>query len=86
MAVCCGAAVAQQVEQVGDWKVAGSNPGSVCQSVFEQEPPLLISEGPAMSWRLVQGVPCPCPETAGISSSSNTSGYRLQKDVVVFFC
>ena len=26
-------------------------------------PTLLISEGPAMSWRLVQGVPCPCPET-----------------------
>ena len=26
-------------------------------------PTLLISEGPAMSWRLVQGVPCPFPET-----------------------
>ena len=26
-------------------------------------PTLLISEGPAMSWRLVQGVPCPRPET-----------------------
>ena len=25
-------------------------------------PTLLISEGPAMSWRLVQGVPCPRPE------------------------
>ena len=26
-------------------------------------PTLLISEDPAMSWRLVQGVPCPRPET-----------------------
>ena len=26
-------------------------------------PTLPISEGPAMRWRLVQGVPCPCPET-----------------------
>ena len=25
-------------------------------------PTLLISEGTAMSWQLVQGVPCPCPE------------------------
>ena len=25
-------------------------------------PTLLISEGPAMSWQLVQGVPCHCPE------------------------
>ena len=25
-------------------------------------PTLLISEGPAISWRLVQGVPCPRPE------------------------
>ena len=30
-------------------------------------PTLLISEGPVMSWRLVQGAPCPRPET-----SSNT--------------
>ena len=28
-----------------------------------------IMEGPVMSWRLVQGVPCPRPETAGIGSS-----------------
>ena len=26
-------------------------------------PTLLTSEGPAMNWRLIQGVPCPCPET-----------------------
>ena len=26
-------------------------------------------EGPAMSWQLVQGVPGPHPETAGIGSS-----------------
>ena len=25
-------------------------------------PTLLVSEGPAISWRLVQGVPCPHPE------------------------
>ena len=30
-----------------------------------------ISEGPAMSWWLVWGVPCPCIETAGISTSKN---------------
>ena len=30
-----------------------------------------ISEGPAMSRRLVQGVLCPRPETAGIGSSKN---------------
>ena len=29
------------------------------------------SEGPAMSWRLVQGVPCPRPETAGTGSNKN---------------
>ena len=29
-----------------------------------------ISEGPAMSWQLVQGVPCPRPETAEIGFSS----------------
>ena len=26
-------------------------------------PASAISEGPAMSWRIVQGVPCPRPET-----------------------
>ena len=31
--------------------------------------PSAISEGPAMSWWLVQGVPCPRPETVGIGSS-----------------
>ena len=30
-----------------------------------------ISEGPVMSWRLVQGAPCPRPETAGTGSSTN---------------
>ena len=30
-----------------------------------------ISEGPAMSWQLIQGVPCTRPETAGIGSIKN---------------
>ena len=57
---------------------------AACQSVLEQdtEPQIApdvhlascmaasaISEGHAMGWRLVQGVPCPRPETAGTGSA-----------------
>ena len=74
-----GLAVAQRVEQVSkaeDRKAVGSNPGSArlswaaCRSVLEQDTePQIAPEGPVMSWRPVQGVPCLCLETAGIGSS-----------------
>ena len=32
---------------------------------------LNYTEGPAMSWWIVQDVPCPHPDTAGIDSSKN---------------
>ena len=55
---------------------------AACRSVFEQdtEPHIAHQWGPAMSWRLIQGAPCPRPETRlqhpvtpwkGISGSDN---------------
>ena len=48
-----------------------------------------ISEGPVMSWRLVQGVPCPRLETAGIGSSKNPcdpiKGIKLLQTMVFSF-
>ena len=70
---------------------------AVCRSVLEQdsEPQIApdvwlapcmaafaISEGPAMSWRLVQGVPCPRSETAGIGSSEKPCD-SMKKDKAV---
>ena len=43
-------------------------------------PTLLISEGPAMSWRLVQGVPCPRPETRLGLAPAATSRDPMERD------
>ena len=52
-------ALAQRVEQVDQWLE-----GRWFKSPARYwTPTLLISEGPAMSWWLVQGIPCPHPET-----------------------
>ena len=38
-------------------------------------PTLLTSEGPVMSWRLIQGVPCPRPETRlGLAPAATPHG------------
>ena len=57
---------------------------AACRSVQDSEPKIApdvwlarcmvasaISEGPAMSWQLVQGVPCPRPETGSIKKPLN---------------
>ena len=43
-------------------------------------PTLLISEGPAMSWRLVQGVPCHRPETRLGFAPAATSRDPMERD------
>ena len=43
-------------------------------------PTLLISEGPVMSWRIVQGVPCPCPETRLGLAPAATPRDPLERD------
>ena len=53
-----------------DWRLWG---GAVAQQVEQDTEPWIAPEGPAMSWRLVEGVPCLRPETAGIGSSNKPS-------------
>ena len=43
-------------------------------------PTLLISEGPAMSWRLIQGVPYPRPETRLGLAPAATSRNPVERD------
>ena len=52
-----------------DQKVTGLNPAQGWAELHVEvslseilNPTLLISEGPAISWLLVEGVPCPHPE------------------------
>ena len=81
-----GAAVAQRVEQV-DQRSEGhrfkSRQGrAACRSVLERdtEPHIAVSEGPAMSWRLVQGAPCPSPETRLGLAPAATPCNPLERD------
>ena len=41
------------------------------------------AKGPAMSWRLVQGIPCPHPEIAGIGSSKKKTLQPHKRDKAV---
>ena len=76
-----GAAVAQRVEQVDLWLEGSLTPGRAELHVKISlskilNPTLFISEGPAM--RLVQGVPCPRPETRlGLAPAATP---RMERD------